>query len=233
MLKIYFLLFLLHHSICFSEDKTISLSQKTQFKAGDKITLLSSSFLVTIGYDKGSKCAIPNFNCGSGYIPPHFTFKIDCGDLNPCPYIVMTNQKNAATGELSIEDEKSCEQNDPKNCFGGFARSFKTDKLCLKLKSPLGRYYCLEFFNDSNLIEAKGLCDQLPDNIYALKWNCFYEYAIRYKDPSYCDKYSLKEISGRDRCLLKMAELLNDHSLCKKISLSTEHSYLEQCLKLK
>ncbi len=103
----------------------------------------------------------------------------------------------------------------------------------MKLKSPLGRYYCLERFSDSKLPENRGLCEQLPADIYALRWNCYYEYAVRYRDASFCDKYPASEFSGKDRCLLKMAELLKDQSFCKKISATKEHSYLEQCQQLK
>jgi hypothetical protein len=109
-----------------------------------------------------------------------------------------------------------------------FARLYSKDVECMKLSSPLGRYYCLEKFTDSKIAENKGLCEKLPNSIYALKWNCYYNYAIRYRDPGFCDKYSATELSGRDRCLNKMSSLLNDKSLCQKISATSD--YKQQCM---
>ncbi|HAZ14629.1 MAG: hypothetical protein A2X86_16655 [Bdellovibrionales bacterium GWA2_49_15] len=208
----------------------VSLSQKVDFKSGDVIKLKKSFFSVQIGSDPGTECAVPGFNCGSGYRPPHPTYKIDCGAKQPCPYIVMASAQDGSSGSLTIEDEKSCEKNNPENCFYEFARQFASDEGCMALKSPSGRYYCLARFDKSARPENRGLCDQLPDAIYALKWNCYYEYAIRYRDPKFCDKYSPKEIDGRDRCLLKMAEIFKDKAFCQKISASKTNSYKEQCL---
>lgn len=218
-----------------SHAKTIevSLSQKVVFKTGDIISLKNTKFKIEIGADKGSECAVPGFNCGSGYIPPHPTYKIDCDGQEPCPYISMPIAQGATTGNISIESEESCEKNDPSNCFRQFARQYKNDEGCMRLKSPLGRYYCLQDFTGSIRPENKVLCDQLPDSIFALKWNCYYDYAVRYKDPSFCEKYPTTELSGKRRCLLRMAELLKDQSFCDKITFSKEDSYKEQCLNLK
>ncbi|MBA2403796.1 MAG: hypothetical protein H0V66_03415 [Bdellovibrionales bacterium] len=233
--KYLFLLFLFIFSLSTSFAKTqiVELSQKVEFNTGDIITLKNSAFSVKIGTEPGTECAVPGFNCGSGYEPPAPSFMIDCGKQKSCPYVLMTDNKTATSGSLYIEDEKSCEKNDPTNCFNQFARNFKTDDGCRELKSPLGRYYCLKTFSHSARPENRGLCEQLPESIYALRWNCFYEHAIRYRDASFCDKYLANESSGRDRCLLQMAKILHDMSLCKKISASKEHSYLEQCLDLK
>lgn len=217
----------------FAKTQIVELSQKVVFNTGDMILLRDSVFSVKIGSDPGTDCAVPGFNCGSGYEPPRPTFIEDCGKLQECPFVLMTNIKTATSGILSIEDEKSCEKNDPENCFYQFAQNFKIDDGCMKLNSPSGRYYCLKKFPLSARPENKGLCEQLSESIYALRWNCFYEHAIRYRDASFCDKYKAKESSGRDRCLLKMAKILQDQSLCKKISISKEHSYLEQCQDLK
>lgn len=217
----------------FSRTVIVSLSDKVDFKTGDVIQLKDSVFSVQVNHDKGTECAVPGYNCGIGYMPPRPAYKINCGDQKPCPYIIMPFPQDESSGSLSIEDEKSCEKNKPEICFSEFARPFTGDDGCMELKSLLGRYYCLKRYEDSRRPENKGLCDQLPDSIYALKWNCYYEYAVRYKDPSFCDKYSVSELSGRDRCLLKMAEMLKELSFCNKISASKEHSYKEQCLKLK
>jgi hypothetical protein len=217
----------------FAKTQIVELSQKVEFNTGDTIFLKDSVFSVKIGSDPGTDCAVPGFNCGSGYEPPRPTFIANCGKLQKCPFVLMTNIKTATSGILSIEDEKSCEKNDPENCFYQFAQNFKIDEGCMELKSPSGRYYCLKKFQFSARPENRGLCEQLPESIYALRWNCFYEHAIRYRDASFCDKYPAKESSGRDRCLLKMAEILKDQSHCKKISISKEHSYLEQCQDLK
>ncbi len=218
--------------LSFAKTQAVELSQKVEFNTGDIISLKGTSYSVKIGSDPGTKCALPGFNCGSGYQPPTPTFIINCGKQQKCPYVLMNYNKTATSGTLTIEDEKSCEKNDPSNCFNQFARNFKTDEGCMELKSPTGRYYCLKRFESSARPESRGLCEQLPESVYALRWNCFYEHAIRYRDVNFCDKYPADESSGRDRCLLKMAEILKDQSLCKKISRSKEHSYLEQCQEL-
>lgn len=232
---IFFLLsFLLTVSLpaAFAKNQIVELSQNVEFNSGDIITLKNSVFSVRIGADPGTECAVPGYNCGSGYSPPAPTFTVDCGNHKSCPYVLLSESKDATSGNLSIEDEKSCEKKDPPRCFYQFAHNFKTDEGCMKLKSPSGRYYCLKKFEHSARPENRGLCDQLPESVYALRWNCFYEYAIKYRDAGFCDKYPANETSGRDRCLLKMAEILKDKSLCKKISDSKEHSYIEQCQKL-
>lgn len=216
-----------------AKTSVTELSKNTAFESGDIIRLKDSPFSVTVGWFKGSECAVPGFNCGSGYIPPHFTFQSDCGKLNPCPYVVLYLPRGENSKTLSIENEESCEKMKSESCFYEFARAYKTDSGCSNLKSPYGRYHCLRFFNHSALPENKTLCDQLPETIYALRWNCYYEFAIRYKDPSFCEKYSVADQSGKDRCFLKMAELLKNKSLCEKISVSKDNSYKEQCNALK
>lgn len=216
----------------YSKTHEVGISEKVSFSVGDVIKLKGTDYSVKIGLFPGTECAVPGFNCGSGYRPPHPSYDIECGMVSPCPYILMDYPVDSTTGYLTIETEESCTKNRLKNCFLTYARQFTTDEGCMKLKSPFSRYHCLELFNDSRRPENKTLCEQLPEDIYALRWNCFYEYAIRYRDASFCDKYAASELSGRDRCLLKMAELLKDHSLCKKISASKEHTYAEQCQQL-
>jgi hypothetical protein len=48
-----------------AENLIIDLSQKIRFKSGDFIQLKNTEFSITIGLNKGSKCAVPGFNCGS------------------------------------------------------------------------------------------------------------------------------------------------------------------------
>lgn len=232
-INLLFLFLILFISDSYAKTHTVSLSEKIEFNSGDIITLKDSLFSVEIGSDPGTTCAVPGFNCGSGYSPPSPTYLVKCGEKKLCPYVLMTNQKNATSGNLSIEDETSCEKNDPENCFSQFARYADGDTSCMNLISPLGRYYCLKRFEKSARPENKGLCEKLPESIYALKWNCYYEYAVRYRDASFCNKYSQSERSGRDRCLLQMATILNDQSLCDKMSGSKEDTYLEQCRNLK
>ena len=216
----------------FSKNYEIGISEKVSFQTGDIIKLKGTDYSVEIGSFKGSECAVPGFNCGSGYRPPHPTYNVKCGALAPCPYILMHYPVDDRSGSLTIENEESCTKNKLDNCFSTYAGQFTNDEGCMKLKSSFARYYCLQRFADSKRPENKALCEQLPADIYALRWNCFYEYAIRYKDASFCDKYPASEFSGRDRCLLKMAEILKDYSLCKKISASKEHSYVDQCQQL-
>jgi hypothetical protein len=226
----FFLLLFFTNSL--AAEHIVNLSQKIEFNTGDVIKLKGSDFRVDIVAKKGTECAVPGFNCGSGYTPPHPEFKIDCQKKEPCPFVILKESKNATSGTISIENEKSCETNQPENCFSAFALMARSDEVCQELKSPMGRYYCLKSFEKSARPENKGLCDKLPDSIYALKWNCFYEYAIRYNDPSFCDKYPPKD-DGRDRCLLKMAQINHDVSICSKIALRQDNSYKEQCENLK
>tara|TARA_R110000868_G_scaffold117600_11_gene312343 strand:+ start:4241 stop:4909 length:669 start_codon:yes stop_codon:yes gene_type:complete len=218
-------------SICSAKTIEVSLSGKTTFQAGNTYKLRGADFSVDVGTDPGSKCAVPGFNCGAGYIPPHPTFKISCGSSKPCPYVVITNAKDATSGILSFENEASCEQSKSEQCFREFSKQYKSDEGCMKMSSPLGQYYCLERFPKSQRPENRSLCNKLPAEIYGLRWNCYYDYAIRYKDPSFCELYPEAESSGKERCWLKMADLMKDKSLCKKIS--KEALYVEQCQALK
>ena len=231
--SLFALVFIVGINSGFTKSVEVTLSEKVNFKKGDIFKLTGSDFSVEIGSDPGTKCAVPGFNCGSGYQPPRPTFKIECGSNKTCPYIVLSDIKGSETGFLTIESEESCTKSNPEQCFYTFGRQYKSDEGCMNLKTPLGKYYCLKAYDSSKRPENKGLCDQLPKDIYALRWNCFYEYAVRYSDASFCDKYEPSELSGRDRCLLKMAELLKDKSFCKKISNSKEHSYVEQCQQFK
>lgn len=216
-----------------AKEQIVSLSEKIEFHVGDIVKLKNTDFLVTIKGNKGTECAVPGRNCGSGYIPPHPEIEMNCHDVTLCPYVVLDESRTATSGTLSIEDEKSCETHRPEMCFYLFTRFSKSEDICQKLKSPMGRYYCLKRYEQSARPENKGLCDQLPESVYALRWNCFYEYAVRYRDVTFCDKYPAKDIEGKDRCLLKMAEINKDFSLCGKISSSKEHNYIEQCQDLK
>lgn len=213
----------------------IDLSQKTKFKVGDTFNLKKSKVSLTIGFDKGSECAVPGYNCGAGYIPPHPIYTLNCDNQVPCPYVVLMNANDSDKGIISIETEETCTKSDPKTCFYQFGRSFKTDIECLKLKTALGQYHCLEIFPLSTMPEIKSLCEKLPKDIYALQWNCFYEYAIRFKDPSFCNKYSntKEDISGKNRCYLKMAEMLKDKQYCQPIVAAQDDSYKAQCELLK
>lgn len=216
-------------------EKIVSLSEKTHFTVGDTFKLISTNVSVKIEFDKGSECAVPGYNCGAGYRPPHPIYKLNCDNLNPCPYIVMMVATDSNKGIISIENEDSCVKSDPKMCFYELGKSFKSDIDCLKLKTPLAQYYCLEVFQTSTLKVARTLCDTLPKDIYALQWNCFYDYAIRYRDPTFCEKYSnlKQDLSGKSRCYLKMAELFKDKKFCKNIIASKDDSYKEQCDQLK
>lgn len=227
------LITLLLSTIIFAETHVVSLSQEVTFKSGDVIKLKDTPFSITIGVSKGPDCAVPGRNCGAGYIPPHFIFKKNCGEDKSCHYFFLESSNYIQSGKLSIETEETCLNKDFELCINNYSGTITTDDECSKLKTDLGKYYCLKRFDLSNRPENKGLCDKLPSSIYALKWNCYYEYAIRYKDPSFCDKYAKEELSGKDRCYLKMAELFKDQKFCSKISDSKEHSYREQCLQLK
>ncbi len=237
-----------HHRLCFllllaltltgiqssySKSTEIGLSEKVTFKKGDRFKLKSEEFSVEIGSDPGTHCAVPGFNCGSGYRPPRPTFKTECGTHKVCPYIIMSDIRGSETGFLTIESAESCEKSNPEQCYFSFGRHYKSDDGCMNLKTDLGKYYCLKAYEKSKRPENKTLCDRLPKDVYGLRGNCFYEYAVRYLDVSFCDKYEPSELSGRDRCLLHMAELLKDKSLCKKISASKEHSYVELCRQIK
>jgi hypothetical protein len=63
----------------------------------------------------------------------------------------------------------------------------------------------------------RGVCDGLPGDIPYLRSNCLYDWAIRYRDPGYCHKFTKQEIDGAARCWNKMAEELKDKTLCENI----------------
>ena len=227
------LLTLLLSSISFSGTHIVSLSQEVIFKPGDVIKLKNTTFSITIGLNKGTSCAVPGKNCGSGYIPPHLTIKSDCGEEKSCQYFIIDSIIDIKEGKLSIETEETCLNKNFEICFNNYSRSLQSDEDCSVLKTAVGKYHCLKRFYSSKRPENKNLCDQLPDSIYALKWNCYYEFAIRYKDSSFCEKYSKEEFSGKDRCYLKMAEIFKDKKFCSKISDTKEHTYREQCSQLR
>lgn len=230
--KSFFILCFISHSI-FASETILELGQKVNFKVGDIFKLKNTKVVAKIEKDNGTKCAVPGFNCGSGFIPPHPILKLDCENKSPCPYVVTMIASTADSGMISFESEETCLLHDPKNCFFQMSKGFKTDVDCMMLKTPMAQYYCLEGFPKSTREENKKLCGKLPENIYALRWNCYYDYAIRYLDPNFCDQYTTSpdDISGRNRCYLKMAELLKNKKFCEKISKSVSDSYLEQCLK--
>lgn len=217
-------------TLSFSESHVVTISQEVTFKPGDVIKLKDSPFSVSISLNKGTECAVPGRNCGAGYIPPHLTLSKTCSENKKCLYFIIADIKGIDGGKLSIETEETCLKKNYEMCFNDYSGSLQSDDGCSSLKTSMGQYFCLNRFSSSNRPENKDLCDKLPDSIYALKWNCYYEFAIRYKDPSYCEKYSKAELSGKDRCYLKMAELFKDKTLCSKISASKEHTYKEQCL---
>ncbi len=219
----------------FAREHTVSIGEHIRVASEDRVKLKDSYYSVRVERNPGTSCAVPGFNCGSGYIPPHIVFISDCGKEKYCPFVAVSTSGDDKTADLVIRDEKSCEaeKHNSNICFYDFARQFKTDLGCSSLKSALGRYYCLEFYQDSKRPENKSLCDQLPAEIYALRWNCFANYAVRYRDPTFCDKYSEQDVDGKDRCYLKMAEIFSDQQHCKKISESKSNTYKEQCSKLK
>lgn len=213
----------------------VQLGVPVKFQSGDEIKLKDSKYTVKVGgpYEP-VKCAIPGQNCGAGYSPPRPIFDVQCIE-DPCPYVMDSETTSGTTGTIVVHSEETCgaKKHQANSCFYQFARAYKSDEGCKNLKTALGRYQCLVVYPNSTRPEFRQLCDELPVEIFALRWNCYYDWAIRYKDSTFCDKYPKEDGSGRDRCLLKMAERLKDKSLCKKISDSKEHSYVELCQQLK
>jgi hypothetical protein len=224
---------LIFSALSFSETHVVTISQEVIINPGDVIKLKDSPFTVSISLNKGTECAVPGKNCGSGYIPPHLTIKRDCGGNKNCLYFIIGSHNGIENQKLSIETEETCLKKNYEMCFSDYSGSLQSDEGCSSLKTSMGKYFCLKRFYSSNRPENKDLCDKLPNSIYALRWNCYYEYAIRYKDASFCEKYSKEELSGKDRCYLKMAELFKDKNFCSKISDSKEHNYKEQCYEVK
>ena len=63
----------------FSKNYEVGISEKVSFQTGDVIKLKGTDYSVEIGSFKGSECAVPGFNCGSGYRPPHQLITLNVG----------------------------------------------------------------------------------------------------------------------------------------------------------
>jgi hypothetical protein len=231
-MKYLFLILLV--SAAFAKTHEVSLGEKVVFTTGDVITLKGTNYSITVGdpYEPVA-CAIPGQNCGKGYRPPEPTFDVKCSK-SPCPYIFQNSNQSGTSGTLSIETEETCvsKGHQADSCFYAYSNSLKTDDGCMTLKTAMGKFYCLKRFRKSARPENKGLCDQLPKDNYELRWDCFYEYAYLYKDPSFCAKFDKKDAEIADRCWSHMAEVMKDKSLCQKISVTKNHTYKEQCDRL-
>lgn len=224
-----FILYLVISNVVFGETHNIELSQQINVEIEDVVKTKDGSYSAVIKMSEASDCAVPGFNCGAGYRPS-------------APYIEETCKAKSCDGKgsvyysagklvFSLENEESClTKKNNQTCFHLLTKDVQADKDCNKFNSHVAKYYCLNNFDQSNLKENRDLCDKLPSDIYGLKWNCFYEWAIRYKDPSFCEQYSKTQLSGKNRCYLKMAVLFNSNKYCKNIEKNNEDSYLEQCL---
>jgi len=232
-MKIFLLLILM--SSAFAKTHEVNLAEKVTFTTGDVIKLKGTNYSIEVGgpYEP-VQCAMPGQNCGAGYRPPVPTFKVNCSET-PCSYILHTFNQSGTSGTLSIETEETClkKAHQANSCFYDYARALKSDEGCMQLKTAVGKFHCLKRFHNSARAENKGLCDQLPKEIYALQWDCFYDYAILYKDPSFCAKFEKKDVEIADRCWNRMAQVMKDKSLCQKISATKNHTYKEQCDELK
>ena len=209
----------------------VTVGQKIGVASGDTVRLKGKSFEVKIrAAGESVPCAVPGFNCGEGYVPPHPTFQAQCEE-KPCPWFFHAEVKDATHADLVIHTEDSCAAlgNASKNCFYSFSGGVKTAEGCLALKTPLGRYHCIQRFQVA-LPELRDLCPKLPADIFALRENCYYEWAERYRDASFCKKFDVKDYSGAERCWLHMARQLKDPSLCSNIKI--EPSYVGQCREL-
>jgi len=221
---IIFLVFILNS---LAAIKPVEMSTEFQYQSGDKIVLNKHDFSVEVSSDSGTECAVPGFNCGSGYRPPHPIFKIVCGQSGICPYVFVNKQiLTASSGVATIESIKKCEQEENELCLRSYVNQVIKAEDCL-IYRPLIQY-CFSLAIPQT---ARGLCDQLPEgkNPYR-KNNCFYDYAVSFKDPSLCDKFKPEDFQQRDRCLGRLAQTLRDKSLCHKISDTKEHNYKQQCL---
>ncbi len=212
-----------------SKNHFVEISKTIAVEVGDTIKTKDDSYSAVIKMSEASDCAVPGFNCGAGYRPsaPYIEETCKAKNCDGIGSVYYTSGKLV----FSLENEDSClEKKNNETCFHLLTKDVKEDKDCNKFNSHIGKYFCLKNFDQSNLKDNRDLCDKLPNDIYSLKWNCFYEWAIRYKDPSFCEQYSKTQLSGKNRCYLKMAVLFNSSKYCKKIEEHNEDSYLEQCL---
>lgn len=211
----------------------VELGQRITVKSGEVVKLKGREYSVSVGdpYEP-VKCAVPGKNCGAAYQPPAPTFREKCTG-SPCPYFFSPEVKGADTAALTLHDENTCGalKHQANACFYDFARRLNAAEGCSALKTALGRYHCLQMFSGQALVDFRGVCDALPSDIHALRENCYYDWAIRYRDAGFCKKFDAKDFSGAERCWLRMAELLKDRSLCNQIK--KEPSYVEQCQALK
>lgn len=211
----------------------VAIGQKVFVASGDTVRLKGKNYSVIVGQAPESvPCAVPGRNCGSGYVPAHPIFTVKCPQ-SPCPYFLNSNDQSSTTAEVVIHTEESCSalKHMADSCFYSFARTLKSVDECTVLKGALGRYFCIMRFQNTVPSGFRSICDQLPQDIYGLRGNCYYEWAIRLKDSSFCDKYEPGDFSGSERCWLKMVEILKDKSLCRHVK--KEPLYVEQCQGIK
>jgi hypothetical protein len=214
-----------------AETKMVELGQEFSYQAGEKIVLSNADFSVEVSADPGTKCAVPGFNCGSGYIPPHPKFKMNCSNSNPCPYVFINAQTLSGTaGKGLIESLKKCETDENELCLRSYVDQIRRAEDCL-VYPPLIRYFCLQRFSLAIPVTERGLCDLLPENKNPYRrGNCYYDYAVSLKDPTLCEKFKAEDFSQKDRCYNRLSQVLKDKTLCQKISDTKEHNYKQQCL---
>ena len=78
----------------------VSVGQKIGVVSGDQVRLKGKSFEVKIrAAGESVPCAVPGFNCGEGYVPPHPTFHAQCEE-KPCPWFFHAEVKDVLLSRL-------------------------------------------------------------------------------------------------------------------------------------
>ncbi len=219
---------ILSHSTSQAKTHIVELSKTVAVEVGDTLKTKDGAYTAVIKMSKASDCAVPGFNCGAGYRPSAAYVEESCIGKK----CIGKGRVYFFAGKLvfSLENEQSCLERDfNESCFYALSEGVKKATDCNNFNSPTGKYICLSKFPLSNHEQFRSLCDQLPKS---LRWNCYYEWAQKYKDSGFCEKYPPKEFNGRNRCYLKLAELLRSKALCEKIIKRKEDSYHEQCHQL-
>lgn len=114
-------------------------------------------------------------------------------------------------------------------CYDHMAHFKKDVSICDKIQDEEDRYYCyLLYDKDAEKIDLL-FCEKLKNK--GLQVWCREEYylreAIRQQDPLLCDKILLNPRLSKNSCLIQVARVKGDLSICENFSADKDGCYLE------
>jgi hypothetical protein len=153
-----------------------------------------------------TECAVPGFNCGSGYTPNPVTTPVveflqtnpEC-TKSPRPKFCEWNFKIVATDNKTYVDIEIV--NIYEFCMG---ESNKSNRNSCIIRTTVG--------NDFNPMHSPDNCNRADDP--EIKNNCFEMMAENLNDPKLCEK--VIKPYGR-RCILFLARAARDPAICQQL----------------